>query len=123
MKVSLNFPEEQRKRLSEIFCHTLTKQELVKSYLEKIEDEIKILDLKEFIQHNYCKLQHTNDHETPLRDICIIEELSSLMLPEEKISNLHYQSNAKALILYFFELCYIGKKTEDEQQQTLSLFY
>lgn len=116
VKVSLNFPKEQRARLSEMVLNTSTKRNLVANYLENIDEETKLLDLKEILQKNYCHLQNTSNHEAPLNDIMIIEELSLQLLPRNKLSNPHYQANAKAIVLHFFEFCYIGEKTEDEKR-------
>ncbi len=117
VKVPLNFPIEQRKRLSEMVRNTSMKRNLVAKYLANIDEEVRILDLKEFIQQNYCRLRNTNNHEAPLNDIKVIEELSLQLLPENRLLNPHYQANAKAIILHFFEFCYIGAKTEKENQQ------
>ncbi len=120
IKVPLNFPEEQRNRIAEMLHNTWTKREVVRNYLRNLEDEIKVLDLKERIQQDYCEVRGIKDPQEPIQDVKFIDELSQKILPTQRRSNLHYQTNAKAIILYFFEFCDLGKKTETEIKNQLS---
>jgi hypothetical protein len=120
VKVPLNFPDTQRKRISEIMLNTWDKQQLVSSYLADLDEQSKIIDLKEIIQQNYCQIRGVGDPETPIQDVKWIEMLALGLLQPQKRLNPHYQANAKAIILCFFEFCYIGEKTIEEKQ--LSLF-
>lgn len=120
VKVPINFPEPQRKRVSEMIINTWDKQQLVNNYLSILDEESKIIDLKEIIQQNYCQIRGTTDPETPIQDVKWVELLSLGLLQAQKRLNPHYQANAKAIIFCFFEFCYIGEKTIEEKQ--LSLF-
>ena len=120
IKVPLNFPQEQKNRIAEMLHNTWDKREVVKSYLSNLEDEIKVIDLKERIQQDYCEVRGINDPQEPIQDVKFIDELSQKILPTQRRSNLHYQTNAKAIILYFFEFCDLGKKTETESDNQLS---
>ena len=122
IKVPINFPDEQRNRLSDMIKNTTSKRLLVQKFLENIEEESRIQDLKEFIQTQYCEIRGTVNHETPIDSIDFINQLSEIILPLKKRSDIHYQSNAKAIILHFFEICDFGKKTQDEIVQQKSLF-
>lgn len=114
IKVPLNFSDEQKNRIAEMLHNTWNKREVVGNYLSNLEDEIKVLDLKERIQQDYCEVRGINNPQEPIQDVKFIDELSQKILPIQKRSNLHYQTNAKAIILYFFEFCDLGKKTETE---------
>lgn len=120
VKVPLNFADTQRKRVSEMMMNTWDKQQLVSSYLADLDEQSKIFDLKEIIQQNYCQVRGVVDPETPIQDVKWIERLALGLLQPQKQLNPHYQANAKAIILCFFEFCYIGEKTIEEKQ--LSLF-
>jgi len=53
----------------------------------------------------------------------VIEQLSQQYITDSKRQNDPvYQANAKAIVLYFFEFCTIGQKTDKEEGETLDLF-
>ena len=79
-------------------------------------------DLKESIQQSYCEIKGTENTQTPIENISYINQLANSLLKEPQRNKIHYQTNAKAIILYFFEFCDIGKKTQDEEAQSPSLF-
>lgn len=122
VKVPLNFPKEHQNRLSEMIKNTTEKRLLVEKYLQEYEDETKILDLREQIQSKYCEMRGVSNHEEPINSIIFLEKLTESILWAKKASDIQYQGNAKAIILHFFEFCYIGKKTQEELNQTKSLF-
>ena len=122
VKVPLNFPKEQQNRLSDMIRNTTDKRLLAQKYLQEYEDELKILDLREWIQSKYCEIRGINNHEEPINDIGFLENLVSAILPTNRKNNSHYQGNAKAIVLHFFEFCFIGKKTEEESNQQKTLF-
>jgi hypothetical protein len=122
VKVPLNFPEEQQNRLSDMIRNTTDKRLLAQKYLQEYEDELKILDLREWIQTKYCEIRGINNHEEPINDIGFLENLVSAILPTNRKNNSHYQGNAKAIVLHFFEFCFIGKKTQEEANRQKSLF-
>jgi hypothetical protein len=116
IKVPLNFPVEHRNRIAEMLKNTWNKRQIVGEYLSNLEDEVKVIDLKERIQQDYCIVRGISNPQEPIQDVKFIDELSLKILPTRKQSNLHYQTNAKAIILYFFEFCDIGQKTDTENQ-------
>lgn len=122
VKVPLNFPKEQRDRLSDMIKNTTNKRLQVHDYLGSCDDTTRVLDLKEMIQQKYCEFRDVSNHEEPIKDIIFILKLVDYILPPSKKSNCHYQSNAKAIILLFFEFCFIGKKTDEEREIQKSLF-
>lgn len=122
VKVPLNFPKEQQNRLSEMIRNTTEKRLLVQQYLQEYEYETRILDLKEQIQSKYCEIRGINNHEEPINDIVFLEKLVNAILPISRQNDSHYQGNGKAIILHFFEFCFIGKKTAEEYNQQKSLF-
>ncbi len=122
VKVSKNFPSEQLSRIKQMITNTWEKQQIVKSYLENQEDESIISDLKERIQQDYCRVRNVTNPEESINDAKFIDELSQMILPEQKRGHERYQSNAKAILFNFFEFCYYGEKTEEEKNQQGSLF-
>lgn len=122
IKIPLNFPKEQENRLSEMVKNTTDKRLIVEKYLAEYEDEIKILDLREWIQSKYCEIREVSNHEEPIKDVSFIEKLAKSILSQKTESDSYYQGNAKAIIIHFFEFCYIGKKTKIESNQQLTLF-
>lgn len=122
VKVPLNFPKEQRYRLSEMIKNTTEKRLLVQKYLEEYEDEIKISDLREWVQSKYCEIRGITNHEEPINDILFLENLANKILPSKWRNNSHYHTNTKAIVLHFFEFCFIGKKTQEEVNQQTTLF-
>jgi Restriction endonuclease len=116
IKVPLNFPVEHRNRIAELLKNTWNKRQIVGEYLSNLEDEVHVIDLKERIQQDYCQVRGVSNPQEPIEDVKFIDELSQKILPTRYQSNLHYQTNAKAIILYFFEFCDIGQKTDTENQ-------
>ena len=107
-KIPLNFIDsKQQDEARKIFTNLWSTIRLVEKYLSEIEDQGKVLRLKEQIQAEFRKLKSQNN------DILkIFDELPLLFLQDDKKTNPDYHSGAKAIILYFFEYCDIGSKTE-----------
>jgi hypothetical protein len=122
VKVPLNFPKKQQNRLSDMIKNTNDKRLLAQKYLQEYEDEIKILDLREWIQSKYCEIRGISNHEEPINNVTFLENLANAILPTKRINDSHYQGNAKAIVLHFFEFCFIGKKTQEESNHQKSLF-
>ncbi len=120
-KIELNFPKEQQEEISRLIRKVWDKKEVVKSFLEKQieEDEISINELTITIQDDYCKKKGSKNSDARIEDIDIIRNLAKEYLPETKRENIGYAANAEALVFYFFEFCFIGKKAKDNQQKTL----
>jgi len=119
-KIKLNFPTEQQEEISRLIKKTWDKKEIVKQFLEKQieEDEISVNELAISIQDDYCKIKVSINSDAKIEDIEIIRELSQNYVPDMKKGNIGYVANAEALIFYFFEFCFIGKKTTDKPQKS-----
>lgn len=117
-KIPLNFKDtEQQDCAKKMFTNLWSTIRLVEKYLAEIEDQGKVLRLKEQIQTEFRKLKDQNN------DILkILDELPLIFLQDDKKTNPDYHSGAKAIILYFFEYCDIGSKTEKEKLNEKSLF-
>jgi hypothetical protein len=123
-KVPLNFPKQQMKTFQEMLHQTWDKKSLVEHYLaeQSAIDETKVFDLQEHIQSEFRRLKGSNDHNIEIGDLPVIEQLSQQYLKKDRRNNPVYQANAKAIVLYFFEWCKIGQKTEKEIGESPDLF-
>jgi hypothetical protein len=125
IKVPLNFPKQQMKIFQEMLHQTWDKKRLVEHYLaeQSAIDETKVFDLQEHIQSEFRRIKGSNDHNRKIGDLPVIEQLSQQYITNSKRQNDPvYQANAKAIVLYFFEFCTIGKKTDKEIGETPDLF-
>jgi len=122
-KIKLNFSKEQQDSIERLMKKTWDKKEVVGKFIQNQiqEDEISVNELIFQIQEDFCKLRGSDKHDAKIQDISIIQNLSQKYLPERKKKNIAYIANAESLIFYFFEFCYIGDKTEKQDQQK-SLF-
>lgn len=125
IKVPLNFPRQQMKIFQEMLHQTWDKKSLVEHYLAELSaiDETKVFDLQEHIQSEFRCIRDSSDHNIKIGDLQVIEQLSQQYIKNNHKSNDPiYQANAKAIVLYFFEFCTIGQKTDKEQGETFDLF-
>lgn len=123
-KIKLNFSMNQKHRINQIFSFYLKYEYLIREFIE-IEGEqnpFRIDGLKEFIQEQYCTIQNLPNTDTPIKDIKIFVKIAKKLLPQKKQENPNYISNAKLIVLYFFEQCDFGKKNENETDSQLELF-
>gem|GEM_PF-6023237 len=120
-KIKLNFPDEQQEEINRLIKKTWDKKEIVKQFLERQteEDEISVNELAITIQDSYCKLKGKKSSDAIIEDIEIIRNLASGYLHDSKKRNIGYIANVEALVLYFFEFCFIGRKTQDNPQKSL----
>lgn len=120
-KINLNFPIEQQEEISRLIKKVWDKKEVVKSFLEKQidEDEISVNELTLAIQDDYCKAKGSRSSDAKIEDVDVIRNIAAEYLPENKRKNIGYVANSEALIFYFFEFCFIGKKTKDNPQKSL----
>jgi hypothetical protein len=123
-KVRLNFENKPKIRIfSDMLINTWDKKELVEEYFNKLyeSDPLQVLTLEEYTQSEFRRLRN-DDHNAKIDDLKVIGDLSQQYLIEDKKNNPDYQANAKAMVLYFFEICKIGKKTVQEKGKTFDLF-
>lgn len=117
-KIHLNFNDtEQQDDVKKMFTNLWSTIRLVEKYLADIEDQGTVLRLKEQIQTEFRKLKDQNNDILKMFD-----ELPLLFLQDDKKTHPDYRGGAKAVILYFFEYCDIGSKTENEKLNEKSLF-
>jgi len=123
-KIKLNFLKEQQNSIERLMKKTWDKKELVGKFIQNQiqEDEISINELICQIQDDFCTLRGSNKPDAQIQDISIIQNLSQKYIPERKRKNIGYIANAESLIFYFFEFCYIGAKTEKQENQQKFLF-
>ena len=121
-KLIINFDVNQRGRVDDMIRNTWDKKTMVGDYLRNLEDELKEFDLREAIQNSYSQLLGGKGSDEPFQTASVIDELSASLLPEKYRLNPSFVANAKAIVFHFFEFCFIGKKTEDEQSQQTSIF-
>jgi hypothetical protein len=118
-KIEINFKKNRRDRVREIITNNWKKMMLVERFVEaQIEiDETRILALKDNIQSNYCSILKLNNSEAPINDFTVFEKLGICFLPRHRKTNPDYISNSKAIILFFFEFCDIGKKIDEDNKR------
>ena len=115
-KIKINFEETQQKMVKEIFTHNWKRKAIVEQYVQPQMDidETRIFALIDLIQNDYVTISGVKDFEAPIKDFAVFEKIGRTFLPAEKQKNPDYIANAKAIVLYFFEFCEIGKKTAAE---------
>lgn len=119
-KIELNFRNEnERTTIKETFHRNWIRKSLVEEFIAR-ENEVnpmKVDALVDTVQSDFRKLKNSEYSRTEVESNKVIQELAISYLPENRKKNPEYVANAKAIILYLFELCYFGKVT-DEQQKT-----
>jgi hypothetical protein len=124
VKISLNFPKSKEQRITDMIINTQQRRNLVAKYLQDLSgiDDDKPQLLQEKIQSNFCRILNVDSRDVIINDINVFEELSLQIIPENKRNDSTYLGNAKAVVLHFFDICKIGKMTDDEVNNQLSLF-
>lgn len=122
-KIRLNFPQEQQARVNRLIQTVWDKMQLVKTFIEKQDDEVSINELICTIREDFCILRDSHNTEASIDDITTIIKLSEKYLPERNKRNPAYMANAKALVFHCFEFCYIGKKTINSSGSQLMLSF
>jgi len=117
IKFDINFDENQQ-IIRTTFRNNIRYINLVKKFVEdqmKIDDQ-PVLDVVDriqnlFISHRnkkYMDMKIANPNEQ-IFDFSIIDDIAIDLLTPEQKTNTHYMAYAKSIVLYFFELCDIGK--------------
>ena len=120
-KIPLNFSKEQEPVINERFKKYFKYESLIREFIEEEQgNQFKLDGLLDKIQTEYCELQGLNDPNEKIKNIFIFNEIAKKLTPKK---NVEYVFNAKLIVLYFFERCDIGKKTDDEpNNEQMSLF-
>ena len=122
-KIKINFTEAGAKAISQTFINLVGYNNRVKKY---VENEYKnnagrIWGLIDNIQNTYHKISRKDIFES-IDDINIIDKMATQYLPDKMKKNIDYITTSKAIILYFFELCYFGKKKVDDKANSNKVF-
>lgn len=114
LKIPENFSnKDDAKIMRQYFSDLWFRKDIIERFIAN-ENQEKIKSLKIDVQRNYRLYRNVKDTETPIEDFNIIEKMAEKYIPKNKLSNPDYFANATALVLYFFEQCDFGKKTENE---------
>jgi hypothetical protein len=117
-KIPLNCKDaNDEARIKEMINNLWSTKELVERYLSDVDDQGKVLRLKEMIVTEFDKLKQSYDNL-----VDIFNALPMIFLQDEQKTNPDYCSGAKAIAIYFFEYCDIGSKTKKESANIKSLF-
>lgn len=123
-KLSLNFSAEELKTAREMILNNWQRKTLVEKYLQGEEERspVRVRALVDQIQSDFRRIKGVDYHGVPIESVRIIEDLAREYLPTSKQSNPDYTAASRAIILYFFELCFLGKKTEKEDALGSNVF-
>lgn len=125
-KIKINFEEVQHPRVTETYKNNLHNINLIESFIQTqmTQDENSVNELVDMIQDEFCKLRQVADSDSPIKDHLLFSEIAKKLLPPGKENDPSFISCAKSIVIYFFEYCDIGKRTEDElkNKDEMSLF-
>lgn len=117
-KIELNFSNEERITIIETFYLNWARKYLVEEFIAR-EAEInqpKVDALIDMVRSDFMGLKHCGYFKTKVESNEVIQKLAISYLPSGKRRNPEYIANAKAIILYLFEVCYFGKVTDEKQK-------
>ena len=120
-KIPLNFSIDQEIIINKTFKRYFEYEYLIREFIEAEQGHPFSIDgLLDFIQTEYCTIQGLNNPNEQINDIFIFDKIAEKLSPRKEPE---YIFNAKLIVLYFFEQCEIGKKTNNEKKdQQISLF-
>ncbi|NCQ18250.1 MAG: hypothetical protein GW805_08005 [Ignavibacteria bacterium] len=126
-KIKLNFEETQHQRIEQTYTNNIHHISLIESLIQnqQTRDENPVNELVDMIQDEFCRLRKVAHANFPVKDHLLFAEIAKILLPPGKENNSYYKSCAKSIVIYFFEYCDIGQRTEDEIKKannTLPLF-
>jgi len=121
-KIPLNFSIEQSSIINKVFSNYFKYEYLLREFIEaEQENPFRIDGLKMLIQTYYCEIQDISDPNEKIKDILVFEKIARKIAPKNnRITD--YIFNASLIVLYFFEQCEIGMKTDEEVNEQLNLF-
>lgn len=126
-KIKINFEEVQHPRVTETYKKNLHNINLIESFIQTqmTQDENSVNELVDMIQDEFCRLRKVADSDSPIKDHLLFSEIAKKLLPPGKENDPAFISCAKSIVIYFFEYCDIGKRTDDEinnKKDELTLF-
>lgn len=124
VKLPLNFSDRELQTAKEMIVRNWEYKSLVEKYLEgeSSRNPGRVDALVDLVQSDFRKIKSANYHGVAIECVKIIEDLALQYLPTDKQSNPNYVSGSRAIILYLFELCFLGKKTESEELKEVAVF-
>ncbi|RPJ77085.1 MAG: hypothetical protein EHM20_06635 [Alphaproteobacteria bacterium] len=116
-KLTLNFGGDHLVTMKEMMSQLWQHKELVESFFKKQEeyDSLRVKALVDKIQSDFRTLKKSATHHCEIADANVIHQLALSYLPEDKKICPDYVAVSKAIVLYLFELCDLGKKMSDEK--------
>lgn len=122
-KIGLNFKvneeaDEILDMYERLWSHILMAQYYIEIYFDS--DYSRLVALLEQVQTIYKQLNHFNKVDTPVNYPFFIDQMAEKLVPQNSGNDAETLSCAKAIVLYFFEICEFGRKLPDEQ---LSIFH
>lgn len=123
-KLALNFSENELKTAREMVVNNWQHKALVEKYLqdETERNPVRVNALIDKVQSDFRKIKGVEYHGTSIESVRIIEDLAREYVSADKQSNPDYIAASRAIILYFFELCFLGKKTDTEDAKREEVF-
>jgi len=110
-KIPLNFNKTDEGIINTLFFDYFKYEPLIREFIDAEDNPFRIDGLKNKIQTEYCKIQNLNSPNEKINNPYIFDEIAKILTPNIKAE---YLFNAKLIVLYFFERCDIGEKTDSE---------
>jgi hypothetical protein len=123
-KLSLNFTGGELDAAREMVVNNWERKALVEKYLEGETERnpARVSALVDKVQSDFRRIRQVEYQGAAVESVRVIEDLAREYLEEDKKSNPDYVAGARAIVLYLFELCYLGKKTQKETKESAQLF-
>jgi hypothetical protein len=117
-KIKINVGKPQHKPAENLYKEHLNNILLVQQFIsnQAAIDNRPINALISHIRRLYCQLKDVDSPETIILDISIFEDLAVALVPGIHKDSPEYIYNTKSIILFFFEFCFIGAKTKEDDQ-------
>jgi hypothetical protein len=123
-KLTLNFTEKELESAREMVVRNWERKALVERYLmdENERNPGRIDALVDMMQSDFREIKDVQNHNTPVDSVRVIEVLAKRYLDGSKQSNPDYVACSRSIVLYLFELCFLGKKTDRETDKNVNVF-
>ena len=115
-KIDVNFGKITKTEIEGAITRNWGKLVLVENFIQSDNEispgKIDALILK--IKSLYKEKKSCDSSEERVQKVTVIEEIANEFLPEDKKVNPDYFASSFAIVLYFFQMCEIGKRTNRE---------
>lgn len=114
-KIKLNFSDYQS-RVFDMYQLTLYYKTLVEKYIQEFTkyDKTEVVVLREFFRSKYLEIANVHWTTHPVNEYRYLEQLAQACTEEKFKGNKKYQLYAKAVVMYFFEICDFGARNKKE---------